>query len=158
MSELFAHEHQADHWVLVADQSRAKIFALSRNGGDIALTFLEKFDEPKARMHDGDLLADQAGESGTQISGGKGVALRAMESSVDPSEQEADRFAKDIAEHLEQALHQQKFTHLTLVAGPVAMGKIRNELSKNVLDAISAEHNKNLSQASTDDIVKALNS
>lgn len=155
MAELFAHEHQAQHWVLVADQSRAKIFTIEKNGSDKQLEFLEKLDHPEARMHDGDLVTDSPGEALSQTGGG-GVAQRAMDPPTDPSDHEANVFAKEVAEHLNSALHDQRYTHLTLVAGPVAMGKLRNELSPQVQQAIAAEHAKNLSQSSTDDIAKTI--
>jgi protein required for attachment to host cells len=67
-----------------------------------------------------------------------------------------DRFAKDIADKLYQLAHAGRFDHLVIVAPPKVLGKLRQELHKEVLQRVVAEVPKEFARASVATIQEEL--
>lgn len=126
-------------WIVVADQSKARIFTVDTPRGD--LQEVTQLEHPEARNKAQTLASDRPGRAFD--SGGQG--RHAMGTSVEPKEQEAIRFAKELAGHLQTARTAGRYDHLVLVAGPHFLGLIRDHLgSPNNLRI--TEINKNLGQ------------
>lgn len=127
-------------WLVNANHSYAQIFSFSgvkANGGakEVASLYC-----PEARQHDGDLVSDDAGRSFD--SGGQG--RHALEPSTDQKRQIAKKFAKDIAQQLEQGRQQKAFEDLVLIAPPDFLGDLRSALSSPCKQTVVHECKKNL--------------
>lgn len=131
--------HMSKHWIVVADQSKARIFTVADPRGE--LLQLQQLDNPVGREPAQSLGSDRPGRSFD--SGGQG--RHAMGTSVEPKEQEAIRFAKQIGEQLRAASHAGECNSLLLVAGPHFLGLLRAELG-SLKDVRIAEIDKNLGQ------------
>lgn len=126
-------------WIVVADQSRARIFTVDSPLGE--LQDLEALVHPEARLRTQSFGSDHPGRSFD--SGGQG--RHAMGTSVEPKEQEAIRFAKTVADHVRSACNDGRCNKLLLVAGPHFLGLLREHIgSLNNIDI--TEVRKNLGQ------------
>jgi len=138
-------------WVVVADSSRARIFKVDSALGP--LQELAALAHPEGRLHAQELTSDLPGRAFD--SSGQG-ARHAMEQNIDPKENEALKFARQIAEYLENAQNESQFARLVLVAAPKFLGHLRQSLSNRVITLISQEIDKNLVQQSAEDIRRHL--
>jgi protein required for attachment to host cells len=126
-------------WVVVADQSKARIFTVDDPRG--ALLDVGELEHPEARDREQTLTSDRAGRSFDS----KGQGRHAMGSSVEPGEQETIRFAKRVADHLQAAHNEGRCDRLLLVAGPHLLGLLRENLKTSSGMEIT-EIEKNLGQ------------
>ena len=138
-------------WVVVADSSRARIFKAESAQGP--LQELASLAHPEGRLHAHELTSDLPGRAFD--SSGLG-GRHAMEQNIDPKENEAMKFARQVAEHLENGQSENQFTRLVLVAAPKFLGHLRQNLSDRVVALVSQEIDKNLVQQSTEDIRRHL--
>ncbi len=124
-------------WILVADNSRARIFAAKKAAGSIeevsTLTF------PEARLHEGDLTTDKGGRSHAPGAGAHGINGEEMH-----KQDNADRFASLICDDLEIARNQGRFNKLYIVAAPALLGLLRKHQSAPLRQLIAGELDKNL--------------
>ncbi|MGD2111970.1 MAG: host attachment protein [Gammaproteobacteria bacterium] len=127
------------HWIVVADQGRARFFTTASPRG--ALMEVATLDHAEARERTQELRSDRPGRSFDSAGDGR----HAMSSPVDPKKQEAIRFAKQIAEYLQQAYNDGRCDELLLVAGPEFLGLLREQLNSAPEFRIS-EIEKNLGQ------------
>jgi protein required for attachment to host cells len=111
------------HWIVVADRSKARIFTVDDPHG--ALQEVETLDHPEGREHARDINADRPGRA--YDSSGQG--RHAMGTSVEPMEQDAIRFSKEVSEHLRAACQDGRCNRLLLVAGPDFLGLLRKQLN-----------------------------
>lgn len=132
-------------WIVVADQSKARIFAVEDPHGP--LQEVGHLEHPEARERSQTLASDRPGRSFDS----SGQGRHAMGTSVEPKEQEAIRFAKQIAEHLRTECHEKGCNRLVLVAGTHFLGLLREQLG-SVNDIAITEINKNLGQYSPHEI------
>ncbi|MDZ7826334.1 MAG: host attachment protein [Gammaproteobacteria bacterium] len=94
--------------VVIADDVRARIFrAEGLRGG---LEEVATLTHPEARLHERDLVTDDPGQD------------------VSPRGREADRFAREVAHWLEQAVSDGRFRHLVVCAAPKMLGRLRQQL------------------------------
>lgn len=133
-------------WVLVAESSRAKIFAADGPRG--TLQEIAALDHPEGRAHEQDLVSDLPGR--TFDSAGQG--RHAKEEAVSPKEQENIYFVKTIGEKLEQGRTHNEFDKLILIAPPAFLGLLRQHLPEQTRKRVSEEINKNLISMSLDEI------
>jgi len=136
-------------WVVVADQSKARIFTVADPRG--ALLDVGKLEHPQAREHEQTLTSDRPGRSFDS----KGQGRHAMGSSVDPARQETIYFAKQVADHVRAAHNEGRCDRLLLVAGPPLLGLLREDLKTSSGMKIS-EIEKNLGQYDALEIRKHL--
>jgi protein required for attachment to host cells len=125
-------------WVLVADSGRARVFSADSPIGE--LQEVQSFTNPEARLQEQELLSDRPGRSFDSAGEGR----HAMGSTVEPKEQEAIRFAKQIGDYLEKGRIEFKFEHLVIVAAPKFLGLLRDNISPQVKDLITLTVDKNL--------------
>ena len=114
-------------WILAADNSRARLFALHVPGKTPEL--IEEFDNPQGRAHNRDLVTDGDGRNFGRGDRHQGSTAPPGESAV---EHEVELFAKRLAAHLEKARVEQRFDTVRLVAAPKFLGLLRQNLSKEV--------------------------
>jgi protein required for attachment to host cells len=131
-------------WVLVADASRARIFSIPENHKPkkpLAWVLEKEFDHPEGRAKATDLTTDVPGRVKQSFGAG---SRPAMEVPTDPKEVEAQAFARQLAESLEQGLNHNKFVRVTLVAPPHFLGLLRGTVSEQVSKRIHQSINKDL--------------
>lgn len=140
-------------WILVCDASRAHFYREETKGRFTALESLEHADSRARRQ---DLMADAPGRkpngnpggvaNGTG-SGGTGggtyMGRPGAAPDTDPKEVEAQKFARELAERLEQGLNQHDFDGVVLVAPPQFLGLLKSTLStqvaKHVVDTVDKD-------------------
>jgi len=136
-------------WVVVADQSKARIFTVADRRG--ALLDVGELKHPEAREREQTLTSDRPGRSFDS----KGQGRHAMGSTVEPGKQETIRFAKQVADHVQAAHNEGRCDRLLLVAGPPLLGLLRENLKTSSGIKI-AEIEKNLGQYNAMEIRKHL--
>ena len=127
-------------WVLVAESSRAKFYSASSIKGPLAE--VDTLVHPESRMHEGDLVSDRPGSD----RGGVGHGRHIVDDRTTARKQENLSFARDIAANLAAAHHKGAFNKLVLIAPPAFLGLLRENLSKEVLDCVTGQIDKNLVQ------------
>ena len=133
-------------WLVVADNSKARIFTIDSRKGPIEE--IESIEHSEARLHERDMTSDLPGRSNGKGGGGG----HAYQDEVSPKEQENINFARDLANELEAARNNNKFKQIILVASPGFLGNLRKQLSTGVQKLVSFELAKNLSQLNAKEI------
>lgn len=137
------------HWVVVADEARARFLA-----GDALLDDLIEIKDlihPEGRMAGRDLKSDRPGRFTT------GVGSRtAAEPHTDAETIEATRFAAEVAEVLRVAHNDGEYERLILVAPSRFLGRLRAALDPNVARAVVGEIAKDLSKAALKNLPAAV--
>lgn len=134
----------SDTWILVAESSRAKIYAGRGQRG--TLVEVRDFVHPKGRLHEGDLTSDIPGSDGGSVGQGRHV----LDDQVNAREQEAIIFANELANYLDAERSKRAFTALVLIAPPAFLGLLRDNLSRKVLALVSQQIDKNLVEKSVE--------
>lgn len=138
-------------WVLVADEAIARI--LQWPGNDNTLESVEEITDPAAHADGADLRRDAHGRrAGSATAGARqNTAHRltptaSITSSAGEDEQhlEAERFAGQVADRLNQALQQHRYDELRIAAAPRFLGMLRKHLDKNVASTVTEEIDKDL--------------
>ena len=127
-------------WLVVADEARAALYTADSPTGP--LTEQRDFIDAENRLLDQDLVTDAPGRAFD--SGGEG--RHALEPSTDPGEVEAQRFAKWLAESLDQARKENRFEMLGLVAPPAFLGLLRKSLPDGTARSVVLEVDKDLTR------------
>lgn len=127
------------HWIVVADQGRARFFTTASPRG--ALLEVGALEHAAARERSRELTSDRPGRSFDSA----GTGRHAMSSPVEPRKQEAIRFARQIADYLHKAYNEGRCDELLLVAGPEFLGLLREQLGSAIGFRIN-ELEKNLGQ------------
>jgi len=125
-------------WIVVAESSRAKIYAAKNRLAPISE--IEDLVHPEGRMHEGDLVSDAPGSDG----GATGQGRHIIDDKTTVREQENADFANEIAHRLTQARNEHAFDELVLIAPPAFLGLLRNKLSKTLAASVVLEIDKNL--------------
>jgi len=154
----------AKNWVVVANNSGARIFTLAPpparlkdataqgpGGGSMASARLveqETLAHPQGRLKAQDIDADRPGrtfQSAGQSRHGKGRE-------VDPKTQKTITFARQVAERLDNARRQGEVERLILVAAPQFLGLLRDHLSAELQRVIDQEFSLDLCQLKPQEI------
>ena len=140
-------------WILVCDASRAHFYREDAKG---RYTPLESLDHVDSRARRQDLMADAPGRKPNGnpggVSGGGGPGANGggtymgrpgAAPDTDPKEVEAQKFARELAGRLEQALNQHDYDALVLVAPPQFLGLLKSTVStqvaKHVVDTVDKD-------------------
>ena len=132
--------------IVVADQSEARFYELEGARGPLRL--IETLTDPKARLHDRDFKSDRPGRVFDHASTpGKRRGATAHHSTGgerSPREHEAQLFARRIAQELETAHDEKRYSRLILMSAPAFLGMLRAALPRAASAAIVAEVPKDL--------------
>ena len=134
-------------WVVVADNSRARIFTVETPSSP--LREIDSIVHPEGRMHDRDITSDLPGRGA-----GSGGSRHSYETETDAKDHENMEFAKRIASFLDNSRKSDKCKHFILVAAPGLLGNLRGELNDQTRKMITLELDKNLSHLNPGDIRK----
>lgn len=124
--------------VLVANQVRARLFALTAPNG--RLEELDNRVHPEGRLKDRDLGADRPGRAFDSMGEGR----HAMGKQRSPSEQLSIRFAGEVVDWLDERYRGDGFERLVLVAPPRFLGLIRDALTPTLAQAVGLAVDKDL--------------
>ncbi|HEX7080032.1 MAG TPA: host attachment protein [Gammaproteobacteria bacterium] len=133
-------------WIAVADKTRCRIFEQSSRHGP--LQEIADLVAPATRLKNQDINADRPGQAFDSVGHGR----HAMSSSVEPVEQEAIRFAKEIGETLDAARKRKRFDRLYLVAEPRFLGYLRQAFGRPLQESIAAEIDKDWTAQTSNEI------
>lgn len=124
-------------WIVVANQQLARIYARARKFGD--LVEVKRLENAAGQKSARDLVSDRPGRAFESAGPGR----HAMEPPTDPKDQEADRFAREIAREVEAGRTHDQFGGIVLVAGPAFLGRLRHTLSDAARKMVEREVDKN---------------
>ena len=132
--------------IVVADQSEADFYELEQRG--LPPQFVQRLEDADAHLHDRDLKSDRPGRvfDHAPTAGDRrgAVAHHSTGGERNPRKVEARRFARRIAQALEQARRQNRYDRLVLMAPPAFLGLLRAEMPATVHAIVSAEIGKDL--------------
>lgn len=125
-------------WIVVADSSRARFFSMENRSDP--LQELEGMAHAEGRMRGQDEVSDRQGG----LAGGHGEGGHPFEAPTDVKHHEAEVFARQIADKLEQGRVNHDYQKLILVAPPAFLGTLRQQLSTHVQEMVTESHDKHL--------------
>lgn len=114
-------------WLLVADSSRARIFAYDKKDDDWDLE--EQLDHPGSRKRTSELVTDQQGQGRQSGTGGYAPA---KSNETDAHANEEVKFARQLSERLTSGFDQRSYARLGLVAPPHFLGLLRKNLADHI--------------------------
>jgi protein required for attachment to host cells len=132
--------------IVVADQSEADFYQLEQRGAPPQ--FVQRLEDAEAHLHDRDLKSDRPGrlfDHAPTVGGRRGaVAHHATGGERNPRRIEAKRFARRIADALDEERRQDRYDRLVVMAPPTFLGLLREEIPPAVHAMMSAEIGKDL--------------
>jgi protein required for attachment to host cells len=132
----------ATTWIVVADEGRARILMREQHGAE--LREVDELTDAAAHADEADLRHDAHGR---RAHGGMGQGSSVTTSAgTDKLAQEAELFARRVADYLAQALQQQRYGELHIAAAPRFLGRLRQHLSTPVHQVVEQELDKDLLQ------------
>jgi protein required for attachment to host cells len=129
-------------WIVVADSSRARVFAAEGQEGQLAE--IADLVNPQGRSSDAELASYAPGE------GRPGPRTATQEDSV--SEYSTDLFSKRVARFLEMARSGHRYDRLYVIAAPEFLGRLRQDLAPEVRELVAADLDKDISWFDARDI------
>ena len=120
-------------WILVADGARARLFESAAAAP--ALAEIECFANPEGRAGTRKLSTHRLPTVNESV----GPARHSIEPHTTPREKFTARFAKVLADALEQGRVTRRFEHLVLVAPPRFLGALNRQLHKPLRDCVVGE-------------------
>lgn len=127
-------------WVLVASAARARVFEV--NSKREPMHEIRDLVNPEDRLQSQDLKSDKPGRAFDRMGGQR----HAMGTAVDPKEQLAIRFAKQVADQLDSDRHQRRFDALCVVAPPHFLGLLRDHMGHGLSRTVKGEVTNDLTQ------------
>jgi protein required for attachment to host cells len=146
MSSIAVH-HNA--WVLIGDGRRALFFV---NQGDAELLDLRVIE---TRIDKNPATRDQGSDAPGRNFASKGGVRSALDN-TDWHEVEEERFARHMAQKINQEAESGALPEIVIIAPPRTLGEIRKELSIKAQSKISGEIAKDLTRHPVSDIEKSL--
>ena len=140
-------------WILACDASRARLFSAELREDDWSL--VREFDDPEGRKPSRE-IQPSAPPGRMQVSRGVGARRSSMEPHASPKENEAERFAKELANFLEEATAKNEFDALVLAAPPHFLGMLNGALTKQSAKRLLTTVDKDLVMLKDSEIRKRL--
>ncbi len=125
-------------YILIADSSRARIFAVNSPLGD--LEEIHELNHKAAHLHEKEFITDRGGRNNDGI----GDRSHGLDAKISAKSQSAIQFAKQVDEFLVQAHQQGKFNKVILVAPPTFLGVLRDNMRNSLNSHVALEVNKDL--------------
>lgn len=150
-------------WVVVADEAIARILRKPEMLGD--LEPVEELTDPDAHARGADFRNDAEGRrAGSAAQGSRqnsahnlrGIASATASAGESEQHLHAESFARRVAAHLDQALLQDRYQVLKVIAAPRFLGMLRKHFSARVAAAVVETLNKDFVHFSNDDISRRI--
>jgi protein required for attachment to host cells len=132
-------------WVLVADNSKAKVFRLLKFPKLEEISF---FEHPESRLHNQDLISSKPGRGFQSV----GNSRSAYQQETEPRQVEMIKFAAEVAHFLYTASNNGEFEKLYIFAEPSFLGLLRQHINPQVQKHIVAEIPKELTSSPIEQI------
>ncbi|MGI9278066.1 MAG: host attachment protein [Endozoicomonas sp.] len=136
-------------WVLVADNSQARVYELTIK--PVQLILVDQYDHPEGKWRNQELVSDRAGNTPSAM--GK-MANRAVGTDASPKETESFDFARELAGSINHAHDLNQFKSLQICSPPKLLGEILPNLKKGI--TIEKKVNKDLVKEDEEVILKYL--
>ena len=117
-------------WILLADAANARLYVSGERPGD--WTLLRELEHPESRMRPSELLSDKPGRV-KQSTGSRA----ALEPPTPRKKVEAERFARELAQVLDEGVVSGACERLVLVTPPAFLGILRDKLPPRVAERVS---------------------
>ncbi len=138
-------------WIVVADASRARILAVNDKADGLLLE--SELEHPASRARASELTTDLPGRVKQSFGAGHRPA---MSDRTDPKEVEAETFARQLAEALEQGCNHNRYERLTLVAPPHFLGLLRAAINAQVAKRVALTIDKDYTNLPIRDLARHL--
>ena len=135
----------ATTWILIANASNARLFV--NHGVKKGLQLIKEFSHPESREKGSELVSDRAGHNQ-----GHGNGHGSFMPATLPKQNEAGRFAQELAKELEQARSKNIYDRLILVASSPFIGLLNNRFSDHVRGMISDTIEKDYTKFAPQDL------
>lgn len=116
-------------WVIAADKTVAKIFALGQIKGE--LVFLKQIDNPEGRFKAGEIGFDKPGQNDNPMHG-----FSQSFEHADPKAVELEHYAREIAHVIEEGRNHHSFDRLVLIMSPRFHGTLAKALNPHTIDLV----------------------
>ena len=136
-------------WILVANASRARLFATDAKAED--WTLLAEMQHEESRSRSGFLL--------NQPDNPNAGSLHKPQPENQPDarqELEEERFAREVAARIERGYEDHAFGRLVVAAPPGFLGALRKHFSKRVLDVLLTDVNKDYTSLPERELVERI--
>jgi protein required for attachment to host cells len=137
-------------WIMVAHRSGARLFENKGRGRGFKL--VADIPHPEGRLKNQDIDADKQGRSFDRF----GYGRHAMSQEVEPKKHIAERFAKKLAELLDEGRNQHRYIKLVLIAEPNFLGTLRGALSDQTASKVAASLDKDLADVPERELMEHL--
>jgi len=117
-------------WILLADAASARLYLSGERPGD--WTLLREIEHPESRMRASELLSDKPGRV-KQSTGSRA----ALEPHTPRKKVEAERFARQLAQVLDEGVVSGACERLVLVTPPAFLGVLRDKVPPRVAARVS---------------------
>lgn len=138
------------HVIVVADAAEAKFFEQRRHID--APRLVHALDNPMGRRQAGDIMSDRLGSRGNHPTNWQ----QARPQQTDPVEVEEERFAREIAHHMETLVDEGRCSTFALFTPPELLGRLRRHFSKRVEDRVIQEETTVLTNVPPTQLVERL--
>jgi len=138
-----------NNWVLVANSSTARLYNLKGK----KINLISEHNHPESRQKSGEIASDRPGQ---YLSHNSGVAHGSYADSTDPKEYEIERFAHELAEHLNSARKENRYSRLALVAPPQFHGMLNKHMNPNVSSMVVARVDKDYTKVTEDKLLEMI--
>ena len=135
-------------WVLVANAVEAKLYSTDALGAE--MSHLREFGHPESREKGSALASDKPGK----VQSGRGG--HGMGDTTAPKDFEAERFAKELAQALDDGRATNAYQHLVLVAAPHFHGLLNSQLDKKTHAMVVTNINKDYTSCNERDLLTRL--
>ena len=132
-------------WIVAADSSRARIFSAESQQ---ELHEIEVLSHSESRLQEQQLQADQPGRTFDS----RGDGRHAYVQETDPKKNEANKFAHQVSDYLNEANKKNRFDRMVIIAAPAFLGQLREVLPKGVAQKVSESVAKNVTTMSPEQI------
>ncbi len=132
-------------WVLIANASRAHLYATERIGEK--MTCLKDYTHPESRAKGSTLASDRPGHNQS-----KGTGHGSLGDPADPKYYEANRFAGELASELDAGRKANAYRRLVLVAGPHFRGLLNTHLNEHTRAMVGTYIHKDFTDCDVRDL------
>ena len=127
-------------WILVANASTARLYV--NHGVKKGIQLVKELSHPESREKGSNLVSDRPGH---YVGAGNGHG--SFVSANDPKQNEAERFAQELAREMEHGRTANSYLRAILVAAPAFMGLLKSNLSSQVCKLVSEKVEKDYTKA-----------
>lgn len=139
-----------DTWIVVANQTETYVF--SRDAHSKKLELVETILNPEGRLKNQDVNTDRPGRSFSTVA----EFRHAMPTEDYPKVKILERYARQIAQMLDERRHLNAFDHLVLVAEPNFLGVLEAELPTQTANCVRVTIKKEIQKPDMTHLKKIL--